>query len=107
MSSRRFAAYFFAVAAGSTFAFASTLRGQPEASGGVPEAATQQAATQQAVTQRDAVQQAAMRESLMRAGMTPTATDLGLDALPPETARLFRQGWDRRRRPAARTPKPD
>ena len=79
MSARRFAAYFFAIAAGSTFAFASTLRGQPAPEG-----------------------EAAMSAGLVEAGMTPTATDAGLDALSPETTRLFRQGWARRHRaPAA------
>lgn len=60
MSFRRFAAYFFAVAAGSTVAFAPVLRGQP-----APPAV------------RDA-------ETIR------TAADDGADVLPPETVRLYR-----------------
>ncbi len=60
MSTRRFVAYFLAVSAGSTVAFASTLMGQP------------------------APQEAAMRET----GMVLTAPDAGVDALTPETTRL-------------------
>ncbi len=65
MSFRRFAAYFFAVAAGSTFAFAPILRGQP-----APPAA------------RD--------EALVR-----TAADDGADALPPGTVRMYQAFRDR------------
>lgn len=59
MSSRRFAAYFFAVAAGSTVAFAPTLRGQPASP--------------------------AMRDG----AMSRTAADDGADALPLETTRMY------------------
>ncbi len=88
MSSRRFAAYFFAIAAGSTFAFASTLRGQPAEPGANPDTA---------------VRRAAMDADLRGAGMTPTDADAGTDALSPETVRLLRQSWHRRYHRAART----
>ena len=60
MSFRRFAAYFFAVAAGSTVVFAPILRGQP-----TPPAVRDE-------------------------GTVRTATDDGADELPPETIRPSR-----------------
>ncbi len=78
MSMRRFAAYFFAIAAGSTVAFASTLVVQPApADTTVTGAAT------------------------MGEGMVLTPTDAGLDALPPATVRAFRQHWERTRHKSA------
>ena len=61
MSTRRFVAYFLAVSAGSTVAFAPTLMGQP------------------------APQDAAAKQS----GALLTATDVGLEALSPEMIRLL------------------
>ena len=70
MSARRFVAYFFAIAAGSTFTFASTLRGQPVPPGEVaPEIAMQEVAVQKAAMQR-----AAMREARREAGMLLAAS---------------------------------
>ena len=78
MSIRRFAAYFFAIAAGSTVAFASSLMGQP--------APADAAMTGAAMTEK---------------GMILTPTDAGLDVLPPATVRMFQQHWDRSRHKSA------
>lgn len=77
MSTRRFAAYFFAISAGSTVAFASSLMGRP-------------------VPQETAMTEAGMAEAkMMGPGMTLTPTDLGLDALPPATTRLVQKSGSR------------
>ncbi len=73
MSTRRFSAYFFAIAAGSTFAFASTLWGQPAPQG----ASTQEVAAQEAAKQR--------------AEMLSSSTAVGLNVMPLEIAPRLHQ----------------
>lgn len=67
MSIRRFVAYFLAIVAGSTFAFASTLRGQP--------------APTEAPTSED--------------GQLLTATDSDEFLVTPESARRSHYTWNR------------
>ncbi len=67
MSVRRFVAYFLAIVAGSTFAFASTLRGQPTPT----------------------------EESTSEDGQLSMITDADEYVMTPESARRFHYSWSR------------